>query len=528
MQTLIALLGATAVFIIFRIISAILDTRRATAEGRRRGCQDPPRAPNRLPFGIDILQRLLRADREQQFPPMIIERFQEMGATTFMDSVLSFRYVIFTCEPKNIQALLATQFQDFGLGPRRQAALGPLLGHGIFTSDGKAWERSRAMLRPQFAREQVSDLQLEEQHVQSMMQALPVGEDGWTEQTDLLVLFFRLTIDSATEFLFGKSINSQLESLPGHTRPESLEDKKASALDEATFANAFDLSQRWLARRGRFRDLYWMITSKEFRTACKQVHEFVDHFVRLALDKKPSDKQQQGGKERYVFLEALVAETRDPKELRDQLLNILLAGRDTTASHLGWLFYLLARHPAIFEKLRATIIEQFGTYDNPRNLTFSGLKSCQYLQNVNNETLRLFPVVPVNGRQAVRDTAIPTGGGPDGKSPVFVRQGTSVFYSVHVMHRRKDLWGEDADEFKPERWNEGLKPAWMYLPFNGGPRICIGQQFALTEASYVIVRLLQRFDKIENCEPETRVRHNQTLINCSGNGVKVRLHEARH
>ncbi len=488
MQTFIALLGATLAFLIFRIISSILDKRRAAAEARRRGCQEPPRFPQRLPFGIDILQRLLRADREQQFPPMVIQRFQEMGATTFMDSVLSFRYVIFTCEPKNVQAVLATQFHDFGLGPRRAHAFEPLLGHGIFTQDGKAWEHSRAMLRPQFAREQVSDLQLEEEHVQNMMQALPVGPDGWTEQTDLLVLFFRLTIDSATQFLFGKSINSQLASLPGHARPASAEESGGDALDEATFAYAFDLSQRWLARRGRFRDLYWTITSKEFRTACRQCHEFIDHFVRLALDKdlsKEKDPEKQGGKEKYVFLEALVAETRDPKELRDQLLNILLAGRDTTASHLGWLFYLLARHPAVFDKLRTTIIEHFGTYDDPRNLTFTGLKSCQYLQHCNNETLRVFPVLPVNGRQAVRDTTLPTGGGPDGKSPVFVRAGQSVFYSVHAMHRRKDLWGEDADEFKPERWEKGLKPGWTYLPFNGGPRVCIGREYPIFLSSSV-------------------------------------------
>jgi hypothetical protein len=69
----------------------------------------------------------------------------------------------------------------------------------------------------------------------------------------------------------------------------------------------------------------------------------------------------------------------------------------------------------------------------------------------------------MNGRYANKDTTIPTGGGPDGRSPVFVPKGTSVNYSVHMMHRRKDIWGEDADEFRPERW-EGRKPGWEYLP----------------------------------------------------------------
>ena len=90
--------------------------------------------------------------------------------------------------------------------------------------------------------------------------------------------------------------------------------------------------------------------------------------------------------------------------------------------------------------------------------------------------LRLYPVVPVNLREAVKDTTLPVGGGEDGSKPVFVPKGTQVDYSVHVMHRLPHLWGEDADEFRPERW-VGRKPGWEYLPFNGGPRICLGREF---------------------------------------------------
>ena len=91
------------------------------------------------------------------------------------------------------------------------------------------------------------------------------------------------------------------------------------------------------------------------------------------------------------------------------------------------------------------------------------------------------------------------------------------------MHRRKDLWGEDADKFRPERW-ESRRPGWDYLPFNGGPRICIGQQFALTELSYVIIRLLQKIDGIDGSKVTQPARHNLTLTNCPADGVNVRLH----
>lgn len=96
-----------------------------------------------------------------------------------------------------------------------------------------------------------------------------------------------------------------------------------------------------------------------------------------------------------------------------------------------------------------------------------------------------------------------------------------VGYSPFVMHRRKDLYGEDADEYKPERW-ANLRPGWEYLPFNGGPRICLGQQYALTEASYVTVRIVQEFSKLESRDPEPWIEQ-LTLTLASHNGVKVGL-----
>jgi cytochrome P450 len=197
-----------------------------------------------------------------------------------------------------------------------------------------------------------------------------------------------------------------------------------------------------------------------------------------------------------------------------------------------------------YRKLRDIIIDQFGTYDKPTEITFGKIKSCQYLQHCNNEALRLYPVVPINGRFANKDTVLPRGGGMDGKSPIFIPKNTAVDYSVHVMHHRKDIWGPDAEDFNPERW-DARRVGWEFLPvsatvsglfksppspstnfeqFNGGPRICIGQQFAITEASYVTIRLLQRFDKMDNLETDPVVRHNLTLTNCSANGVKVRAH----
>jgi hypothetical protein len=314
------------------------------------------------------------------------------------------------------------------------------------------------MMRPQFARDQVSDLDLEEQHVLNLMRAIVPTASGWTDTLDLQVIFFRLTLDSATEFLFGESVDSQLAALPGYECTTARDQSQ----DEEVFTAAFDKGQMALATRLRLKGLYMLYNPSSFTKACSDCHSFIDHFVRLAL-LKDLPRHAEKGKKKYVFLEALAAETRDPIELRSQLLNILLAGRDTTASLIGWVFFSLARDPARYTKLRSIIIERFGTFDRPHDITFAKLKECTYLQHVNNETLRLYPVVPVNSRTANKDTTLPRGGGPDGMSPIFVPKGRSCDYSVFVMHRREDIWGPDADQFVPERW-EKRRVGWDYLP----------------------------------------------------------------
>ena len=160
---------------------------------------------------------------------------------------------------------------------------------------------------------------------------------------------------------------------------------------------------------------------------------------------------------------------------RYQLVNILLAGRDTTAGTLGWAFYTLARRPDIWQRLRSAVINDFGTWSNSARLSFETLKGCTYLQHFIQETLRLWPAVPINTRRSLKATTLPTGGGPDGKSPLYVRPDTNIDYSVHVMHRLEQYWGPDAKQFNPDRFAT-RRPGWEYLPFNGGPRICLGRK----------------------------------------------------
>jgi hypothetical protein len=337
-------------------------------------------------------------------------------------------------------------------------------------------------------------------------------------------LFFNLTLDSATQFLFGESVNSQI------IGAKSTVNATTNQLDWSSFGQSFDAANLVVSYRSRLMDLYYLYSPTSFRKNCQRVHRFAEYYVNKALtgslpSKGKPNSEGSSTKHRYVFLQELAKATSDPLELRSQVLNILLAGRDTTAGLLSWTFYLLARHPNVYAKLRSAILDQFGSYSSGHAaISFESLKSCSFLQHVLSEVLRLYPVVPENSRRAVRNTTLPRGGGPDGLSPIYIRAGEEVVYNVNIMHRRADLWGKDAHEFHPERWLH-KKPGWDYLPFNGGPRICLGQQFALTEAGYVIVRMLQKYDRLENLDKSTITRQRYTSTT-SPVQVLVRLHEA--
>ncbi|KAF2133545.1 cytochrome P450, partial [Dothidotthia symphoricarpi CBS 119687] len=320
-------------------------------------------------------------------------------------------------------------------------------------------------------------------------------------------LFFRLTIDTATEFLFNHSTNS--------LRMVGQDDANN---EDAIFGNAFNFAQYDATVRARLGFLDRFRKNTEGEEAIRICHTYIDRFVDDALlFRKKMDEEKQAGsqqEERYIFIHELAKQTTDKKRIRDELINILLAGRDTTASLLSNMFFELAKNPAIYAKLR----EEVATLDG-RTPTYEELKNLKYLKYCINESLRLTPVVPQNSRQAIVDTVLPRGGGADGQSPLFVAKGTIVGYAPYVMHRRQDFYGPDADEYKPERW-ETLRPGWEYLPFNGGPRICLGQQYALTEAGYVTVRLVQEFQVMESRDPGPW-EESLTLTCSSRNGTKV-------
>lgn len=389
------------------------------------------------------------------------------------------------------------------------------MGSGIFTQDGAAWRHSRALLRPQFTSNRYQNFEEVKKCVESLVKNVPVNGI-----VDLQPLFFRLTFDTTTFLLFGETLSSlQSSEIAGQ---------------ESEFAQAFNLGQGYLSHRGRLGPFYWIANTPEFRRACRTSHHFVDQAVQRALDAADTPRRKNSTdemKEQYVFIDALIQETRDKKELRDQCLNVLLAGRDTTACCLTWTLRLLARHPHVLEKLRMEIELITGLGEDAILPNREHLKKMRYLDLVLKEVLRLYPSVPINSRMALKTTTLPVGGGPDGQSPILVRKGEAVGYCVYAMHRRTEIYGPDALEFRPERWEDGKLArdvGYGYLPFNGGPRACLGQEFALLEAGYTVARLVQRFPfiSVPAGDPHVAVgkeRQILTLVVACGDGCRVQM-----
>lgn len=137
----------------------------------------------------------------------------------------------------------------------------------------------------------------------------------------------------------------------------------------------------------------------------------------------------------------------------------------------------------------------------------------------------MLPPVAGLGKQAIRDTILPTGGGSDRKSPIFVPKGGIVFYNFRSSMRDEGVYGADAAEFRPERWADpSLRPGWSFVPFNGGPRTCLGRMYAQSECAYITVRLLQTFSKLENRDDKPWTE-KLTATCCSYYGTQVALYK---
>ncbi|XP_075642808.1 cytochrome P450 704C1-like isoform X2 [Castanea sativa] len=356
------------------------------------------------------------------------------------------RALVYTADPANVEHLLKTNFQNYGKGWFHYNILTDLLGDGIFTVDGEKWRHQRKESSYEFSTNMLKNFSSVVFKTNAVKLSRILSEAVSSNRTiEIQDLFMKSSLDSVFKIVLGV----ELDSMCG-TYEEGI--RFSNAFDEASAITSY-----------RYVDIFWKI--KRFLNIGSEA------MLRNNMKMKKGD----------ILSRFLELRKTDPKYLKDIILSFMIAGKDTTASTLSWFIYLLCKHPHIQEKIALEVRESTNLKDNSsidelaNSMTEEALVRMQYLHAALTETLRLYPAVPVDGKICFSDDTW-----PDGYS---VRKGDAVAYYPYAMGRMKFLWGDDAEEFRPERWLDEnclfqQESPFKFTAFQAGPRICLGKEFA--------------------------------------------------
>jgi cytochrome P450 len=384
---------------------------------------------------------------------------------------------LLVAHPEHIKRVLQENNHNYEKGVVI-AKLKVLIGEGLFTSEGDFWRRQRKLAQPAFHRQRLGGF------VATMADATRAMLDRWEARErsgavfDVATEMSRLTLGIVGRTLFSRNLDDDADEV-GHTLTETL-----ALMNDRTMR--FMPSPLWwpTAANRRLRRTIGVLD--------RVVYDIIE--ARRRTDEPHEDLLD-------MLLRARDEETGDGmtnRQLRDEVMTFVLAGHETTAVALAWTWYLLDRHPAVAERLRAEVTAALGG----RTPTIDDLPRLQYARMVVEEAMRLYPPVWGFFRQALA---------PDTLGEHAVPKGALVLISPYVTHRHPRVW-EDPERFDPERFTPERvreRPRFAYLPFSGGPRLCIGNEFALMEAQLAVAMTVQRYRLRlvpgTRVEPESRV-----------------------
>lgn len=390
----------------------------------------------------------------------------ESLARTYGDTVdvnLAGQRIVMVNQPNLIQRVLQRNFDGYRKS-KFYDRLKPLLGEGFLTSEGETWLAQRRTGAPAFNGPALTAM------CQEMANATTEHLDGWAERAeaggcvDVVDEMMRLTLDIAMRTLFGTRFSADTARELSHGLAQVL------SAAEARIWSPVNLPQ-------------WVPTARN-RAVRAAVANMDRLFAELVAARKADGPQGD-------LLDMLIdGYGDDPRQLRDLVLSILIAGHETTGAGLAWSFHLLAQNPEAAAKLRAEAESVLGG-GVPGDI--KTLQQLPYARAVFEETMRLYPPVWTFSRDALR---------PDRLGETEVRTGDTVMICAYAVHRDPRLW--DAPEsFRPERFlndAERRRHKYAYIPFGGGPRTCLGNRFAMTEAVIALAATAQRYE-LAHAEP---------------------------
>ncbi|XP_051129336.1 cytochrome P450 86A22-like [Andrographis paniculata] len=432
--------------------------------------------------------------------------------------------VTVTCDPKNLEHILKIRFENYPKGPTWQAVFHDLLGQGIFNSDGDTWLFQRKTAALEFTTRTLKQAMARwvsraiENRLCPILQTAQTGN----KPVDLQDLLLRLTFDNICGLAFGKDPQTLSHGLP--------ENGFASAFDRATEAslNRFILPEFvWKLKK-------WLRLGME--VSLSRSLEHVDKYMTNVIETRKHELEEGGAHQDDLLSRFMKKkEIYTDRFLQEVALNFILAGRDTSSVALSWFFWLLIQNPRIEEKVLeeiCTVLTETrgGAGDGDvaparwfaAPLEFEEVDRLVYLKAALSETLRLYPSVPEDSKHVVADDVLPDG--------TFVPAGSNITYSIYSSGRMKFIWGEDCQEFRPERWlsEDGrrfeAKDQFRFVAFNAGPRICLGKDLAYLQMKSIAAAVLLRH-RLAVAEGH-RVKQKMSLTLFMKEGLKVNV-EAR-
>jgi cytochrome P450 len=336
--------------------------------------------------------------------------------------------------------------------------LRPLLGNGLLLNEGPSWLRQRRLIQPAFSRPRV------ESYAPAMAECTQRLLDRWRdgEVHDIVPAMMQLSMAIAGRTLLGIDVGDQFSEV-------------ARCLDA--------VMHDFLARFGAALPLPpWVPTPRNLRL--KFTIRKLDRILQRLIDERRA-AGAGGGDFLSLLLNAKDEEDGQgiaDRQIRDEVMTMFLAGHETTANALAWTWLLLAQHPEIQQRVQDEARSVLGS----RQPTAADIPKLAFCELVIRESMRLYPPAYVVGRRPIEDVTI---------GSHFIPAGTNVLMSQWVVHR-DPRWYDAPEEFRPDRWEGDLLkrlPKFAYFPFGGGPRQCIGNAFALMEASLILATIAQKF-----------------------------------
>ncbi|XP_037496244.1 cytochrome P450 86B1 [Jatropha curcas] len=450
---------------------------------------------------------------------------QQNGTFRFRGPWFSSLNCVVTADPRNIEHLLKTRFTYFPKGQYFRDTLRDLLGDGIFNADDETWQRQRKTASIEFHSAKFRKLTTESLNELVHSRLLPVLENAANDfiSIDLQDILLRLTFDNVCMIAFGVD--------PGCLSLGLSQIPFARAFEDATQATVLRfVTPTCIWKAMRYLDLG---TERKLRASIKGVDEFAQQVIRTRKKELSLQTEYINNEQRSDLLTVFMGlkdENEQPfsdKFLRDICVNFILAGRDTSSVALTWFFWLLDQHEQVAEKILAEIYkiimerEHFNP-ETPLVFTPEEIKKMEYLQAALSEALRLYPSVPVDHKEIIEDDVFPDG--------TVLKKGTKVIYAIYTMGRMEAIWGKDCREFKPERWlKDGRfisESAYKFTAFNGGPRLCLGKDFAYYQMKFVAASIIYRYHvEVVKDHP---VLPKLALTMYMKNGLKVNLRKRDH